>query len=210
MVNKINVKEFLQTRPLSWSALSSFEYDPEQWYKRYILNEKMPETIEMIFGKVLANSIENGKPLVPVTIIHPEKIVKGENVEHPFKVVFNGIPLIGFVDTFCHRTFRKLGEFKSGKKPWDQKRVDEHGQIDMYLLQNFITNKVPPGDVECFLEWVPTEETGDFKIQFVKPINIHHFKTKRTMVDILNFGARINSTVEAMQRYVDEKSLSPL
>lgn len=202
MSKRIDVKEFLQQRPLSWSAISSFAYDPEQWYKRYILNEKQPETIEMLFGKALATSIENGKPLAPVTIVG--------TCEHPFKVMFSGVPLIGFADSFCTKTFRKLAEYKSGKKAWDQSRVDQHGQISMYLLMNFITNKVPPEEVECFLEWVPTEETGDFKIQFTTtPPTVHQFKTKRTMIDILNFGAYINSTVDAMQKYCDDKQLSP-
>lgn len=205
------MKDRFIKRPLSWSQISCWEYSKEDWYNRYILNEKTKESPEMLFGKSLATSIENGKPIAPVTIIHPEKIVKGENVEHAFKVMFNGIPLIGFADTFDHKTFKQLGEFKSGKKAWDQKRVDGHGQLDMYLLANYITNKVQPSDVDCFLEWIPTEETGDFKIQFTTtPPTVVHFKTKRTMVDILNFGARINATVEAMQRYVDERQLSPL
>ena len=193
----MNIKEFLQTRPLSWSAISSWEYDPEQWYKRYILNEKEPDSAAMLFGKELANSIENDKPLVPVTIIG--------KAEHQFKVVFNGIPLVGFVDNFCVETFRKLGEYKSGVKAWDQERADDHGQITMYLMMNYITNKVPPEEVECFLEWVPTEETGDFKVKFKEPVEVHKFHTKRTMTDIIRFGARINATVEAMQKYVDQK-----
>lgn len=189
-----DVKELLKKRPLSWSAISSFEWDKEQWYKRYVLGEKDPESREMLFGKALATSIEKGQPLAPVTIIG--------KAEHPFKVTFNGIPLIGFADNFCLNTYRKLGEYKSGKKAWDQKRVDEHGQLTMYMLMNYITNKVQPEEVDCFLEWVPTEETEDFDIKFVEPITVHHFNTKRTMRDIIMFGDRINKTVNAMQEYV--------
>jgi len=201
----MQIKELLRNRPLSWSSISSFEYNPEEWYMSYVLGKRKPETKEMIFGKVLAHSIETGKPLVPVTIIYPEKIEKGKNVEHSFKVMLGDIPLIGFADTFDHLQHKHLGEFKTGKNDWDQVRVDNHGQITMYLLMNFITYKVLPDDVECFLEWIPTYESGDFKIKFVKPVKIRHFKTKRTMSDVLMFGERINKTVEAMQRYIDSK-----
>jgi hypothetical protein len=207
MVKKFNIREFLQTRPLSWSALSSFDYDPEQWFKRYILGEKQRENSRMIFGKVIAHSIEMGRPLVPFTIINGEPI-KGKNVEHPFKVMFSGVPLIGFADTFDHVSFKKLGEFKTSEKGWDQTRVDQHGQITMYLLMNYITNKVNPEDVECFLEYAQTYEDSNFKIKFVKPVKIYHFKTKRTMADILRFGKYINDTIDAMQKYVESRQLS--
>lgn len=197
-MSKINVKELLQSRPLSWSAISRFEYNPEEWYQKYILGIVDTDNKEMIFGKLFAKSIEDGKPLAPISIVG--------KAEHVFKVVFNGIPLIGFVDNFCTETNRKLREYKTGKKPWDQKRVDAHGQIDMYLLMNYITNKVRPEEVECALEWIPTIETGDFKIEFAYPITVHHFKTKRTLSDIINFGARINSIVNAMQTYVNSKN----
>lgn len=201
----MNIRDFLQTRPLSWSAISKFEYDPEEWFRKYILGEKTIETIEMKFGKAFASAIEDGKPLAPVTIIHGPEAVPGKNVEYPFKVVLRGIPLVGYADTFDDRKCKRLGEFKTGKKAWDQKRVDEHGQITMYLLMNFIQNKVPPEEVSCFLEWIPTTDTGDFNITFLEPVTVHPFETKRTMADIINFGKRIESTIDAMQAFVDQK-----
>ena len=207
---KFNIKDFLQNRPLSWSAISCWEYSPEQWYSRYILGERQKENSRMIFGKVVAHSIEMGKPLVPFSIIGGEP-VKGKNVEHPFKVMFSGVPMIGFADTFDHVTFKKLGEFKTSEKGWDQTKVDQHGQIDMYLLMNYITNKVKPEDVEVYLEYAQTYEENDFTIKFVKPVKIYHFKTKRTMADILRFGQRINDTINAMQKYVDSyPQISPV
>jgi len=203
MSKKFSIKQFTKKRPLSWSSLSQWEYSKEDWYKKYILEEKPKENPEMVFGKRLAKSIEDGKPLAPVTML-PAR-------EHKFEVVFNGIKLIGFADGFDPLEKRKLAEYKSGFKEWNQKRVDEHGQLDFYLLCNYITSKIRPEEVDCFLEWIPTvkipQENGDFKgddyrIEFKQPIEVHRFDTKRSMSDILKFGARINEAVKEMERYV--------
>ncbi len=195
-------KSFDKARPLSWSAISSFEYNPEQWYRKYVLNEKDPETKEMIFGKKLANELENG------TCDIPELVKKTPyKKEHPFKVMFGKIPLIGFCDDFDTTTFKVLNEVKTGKKDWDQKRADLHGQFDMYLLMNYITNKIPPEEVVCTLHWLPTQENGDFNISFIEPIKVQSFTTKRTMAQILAFGSRINRIYKEMEDYAQSHAV---
>lgn len=198
-----------RSRPLSWSQLSSFKYNKDEWYSRYILNITQKENPEMIFGKKLAKSIEDGKPLAPVTLL--------PKAEHKFEVIFNGINLIGFADGFDPETNRSLCEYKSGVKPWDQKRVNEHGQIDFYLLCNYITNKVRPEEVSVFLEWIPTvrihgKQSGLgnplYEIDFASnPPLVHKFSTARTMADVLRFGKFINDTVEQMNEVIHSKSL---
>ncbi len=203
MNKTFDIYKFLKKRPLSWSSLSCFEYNPEEWYQRYPLGVKSAENAEMKFGKIFADSCEAGNPLRPVTVLSA--------VEHPFKVVFGKIHMVGFADTFDKDTKRRIGEYKTGVKPWTQKRVNEHGQIDMYLLMNFITNRVKPEEVKAFLEWIPTmridQENGDFskgdyRVEFRAEDEVFHFDTKRTMSDILHFGARINKAVLEMQEYV--------
>lgn len=188
-----------QSRPLSWSQLSSFMYDKEQWYKRYILNQQDPPSKEMQFGSKVGKKIETDPTYLPM-------IERQSKMEHPFNVVFNGIKMVGYADTFCDTTFKKLGEFKTGKKEWNQKRVNEHGQITMYCLMNYITKKVRPEEMDIYLVWLPTEEVG-FDIQFVEPIekNIKIFKTKRTMSDVLKFGKFIKNTIDEMEKYIEYK-----
>ena len=48
---------FDHSRPLSWSAISSWEYSHEQWYRKYVLNRPDDETEEMIFGKVIGERL---------------------------------------------------------------------------------------------------------------------------------------------------------
>lgn len=187
---------FDKKRPLSWSAISSFEYDPEQWYKKYVLRQEEEKSKEMEFGSLIGKKLETDPTYLPDVIRHSK-------MEHAFNVVFNKIPLVGYADSFCDKTFRKLAEFKTGKKEWTQKRADEHGQIDMYLLMNFITNKVKPEDVEVTLVWLPTQDNGDFSISFIPNMKPIPFKTKRTTKQVLEFGARIKRTYLAMEKYAE-------
>lgn len=189
-------KSFFVSRPLSWTSISSFEFDPSQWHRKYIEGIKDPENAEMIFGKKFAYSCEIGKPMAPVRLL--------SKVEYPLAVVFNGIKLIGFVDTY--EPHKELGEFKTAKKLWTQDKVDNHGQLDMYALMLHIQHQVNPDKMKFYLECVQTKENGDFTIGFAEsPPVVHTFKTKRTMSDIIRFGARINSTVNQMIEYANQK-----
>lgn len=211
--------KFNKDRPFSWSALSSFEWNKEQWWNRYCLhgeckrddtekgetafctvfngfNPQCPviaTSVEMTFGKVFAESVEDGKALAPVTILnHPE---------YKFEVEYEGIKLLGFVDSFDDKTCRELVEYKTGKTPWTQSKVDKHGQIDFYLAMNWIANGVKPEEVSVTLEWIPTQDWINGTIRFAPPITVKRFKTKRTSGDIGRFLHRIKETRKEMERY---------
>lgn len=184
-------------RPLSWSALSSFTYDPEQWFNNYVLGKKDPPNKEMIFGKLIGEKLASDPTYLP-------EVPRLDKYEHELRVMFMGTPLVGYMDNYCTKTKKKMHEFKTGKKAWDAKRVREHGQLDMYLLMHYITEKIPPEEMDVSLVWLPTRETGAFEIEFVEPFAPKIFKAKRTMQDLLTFGARINETVKEMKKYCQE------
>ena len=196
--------EKFHKRPLSWSSYSSFLYDKEEWYRKYILDEREPPSKEMIFGSRVGKRLEKDPTFLP-------QIIRYDKMEHPFSVIFAGIPLIGYADTFCTVTNKKLGEFKTSRVGWDQKKVDGHHQLTMYLLMHYITTKVKPEDVEITLWEIPTVKTedGEFnvKIDFLEPLeeNIKFYKTKRTMTDILSFGAEIKKVYKQMEEFIKEK-----
>lgn len=188
------------SRPLSWSSMSSWEWDPKEWALKYLEGKETSPNAEMIFGSKIGKKLETDPSFLPM-------IPRHSKMEHAFNVSLSGILLVGYADSFCTKTNKKLSEFKTGVKTWDKKRVDEHGQLTMYCLMNYITNKIKPEDVEIQLAWMPTkrEETGNFEvtISFIEPIeeNIKIFKTKRTMVDILKFAAYIKEIHKQMQSY---------
>lgn len=193
-----DIYEYLQNRPLSWSAMSSFEYDPEQWFVSYILGVKS-HSKEMDFGSYVDKRIQSDKTFLP-------SLPRYDEMQYKMRVVFNGIPLVGIPDGLNIRIPEKrLGaDYKTGKKVWDQARADETGQLTFYALLLFISKKFKPESFDWMIHWMPTRENGSFQIEFVPNIEkeIKTFHTKRTMNDLLQFGMRINRTVEAMQEYV--------
>ncbi len=194
-VEPFDIFAFLKARPLSWSAISCFEWNPDEWYRRYVLGEREAPTKEMLFGSMIGKKVEKDPSFLPAVVRH-------SRMEYPFKGVFSKYPLVGFADSLCGETFGKLAEYKTGKKPWDQKRADSHGQLDMYALMNYMMNGVRPQDLEITLVWLPTEETPEGAIRLVEPISPVAIRTRRTMRQALEFGVRIERTVMLMQDYV--------
>lgn len=190
----------LNSRPLSWSSISSFEYDPKEWARKYLEGKETPPSAEMVFGSKVGKKLETDLTFLPM-------IPRYSKMEHPFNVKMGDILLTGYADSLCTLTNKKLAEYKTGVKKWDQKRVNQHGQIDMYLLMHYITTRVKPEEVEVLLIWLPTQrrESGTFEvdISFVEPIEDHikFFKAKRSMVDILKFAGYIKAVVEKMRTY---------
>lgn len=184
---------FDKKRPLSWSAISSFEYDKEQWYRKYALGIQDPKTKEMEFGTLIGTQLAEKPEFMPHIPRYPI-------YEYPLVFEFGDIPMVGYIDGWDDDKFH-LGEYKTGKKPWTQKRADEHGQFDTYALGMWVMRKIKPHDIEMFLHWMPTKETGDFRIEFVDEKQCHTFKTKRSMSDILRFGMRINEVYKQMELY---------
>ena len=199
-----------RSRPYSWSQHSSFLFSPEQWHDKYILGIEQPDSPELIFGKTFADSCEARTPLAPVTLL--------SKVEHPFEALLDGIPLVGYADTLDDTTMRHTGEYKTGVKPWDKKRVDAHGQITLYCLMNYLTNKVRPEETRLFLEWVPTKRVPkhngdmmgfDYDIEFAsEPPEVLHFETERTLVQTLEFALEIKRTRAAMESYAQTRLAS--
>lgn len=183
---------FDRQRPLSWSAISSFEYDSEQWYRKYVLGQQDPATKEMIFGSEIGRRLSVDQSFMTCVPRLPI-------FEYELRATFGKIPLIGFIDSYNEHT--DLMEYKTGKKAWTQKRADDHGQIDMYLLMLNIMHKVKPHDIYCRIVWIPTQENGDFSISMINPDKVHVFETHRSMADILRFGMRINETYNKMVEY---------
>ena len=190
MKNKLD----LNKRPLSYSSISSFHYNPEVWYRTYILNERQTSK-EMTFGSMIDLKIQNDPTFLPSLPRYPL-------MQHEMKVVFNGIHLIGKPDGLDLNEF-VLVDFKTGKQPWNKKRADETYQLTMYLLLIYITKKIPPEKFKCLIHWLPTKENGSFDIEFRdNPVKVITIETKRSMKDLLNFGTYIHETIKSMEKYV--------
>ena len=184
-------------RPLSWSAISSFQYDPDQWYKKYILGERTPENAQMTFGKLVGERLASDPSYLP-------EVPRAEIYEYELKTSVSSINCIGFIDSYTPH--KLLLEYKTSGKPWTQDRANSHGQLKMYCLMLYLLHKVKPEDITIKLVSMQTEAKGDFSICFVQNMKPDIFEVKLTFKDILEFGVEIKKTIKEMEKYARTRS----
>lgn len=184
-----------QERPFSWSQISSFEYDKEQWFRKYILGEEEPPNAAMLFGNVVGDTLGTENSMVPDL---PMPGIK----EYELKPKFNGFTLIGYCDAWCPDT-KLLTENKTSqnKNRWNQVAVDRHHQLTMYALMLMLQDNVMPEHMTMVLHYIPVEEGGDFQLTLTDPNVFHSWETKRTNEEVLKFGASLKRLRDEMEKY---------
>jgi hypothetical protein len=153
----------------------------------------------MEFGSYVDKKIQNDPAFLP-------KLPRYEKMQHKMKTSFEGIPLVGLPDglNLTDVKIKILADYKTGKKAWDYKRTKETGQLKIYLLLLYLTERMRPEDFVCRIHWLPTQENADFTISFVPNIdeNIKTFEAKHTLKDVLEFWSQVvKPTYKAMQEY---------
>lgn len=184
---------FSVDRPLSWSAISSFEYDKEQFYDKYRLGNKSPDTKESLFGKLIGEQLASDPTFLP-------QVPRRPLFEHILRADIAGLPIIGVLDSYEEMV--GFDEYKTGKKPWTQERVDDHGQVTMYFLLLYLTEQLTPDELEVALHWLPTQDNGDFTIGLIDEKDVKSFPTTRTMRQLLEFGTFIHQKHKEMLAYI--------
>lgn len=147
---------YLPKKYLSYSAISLWEKNKEQFRKRYYENEPSPDTPEMVYGKKIAKILELGK-----FDGHPTlgKIPRYSHPEHKMEIEIEGIPLLGYIDSYDPENFRFI-EYKTGRnnsdgKPrWTLLDVHKTDQLPMYSLM--IKEKYGTVENLCHLVWMRT------------------------------------------------------
>ena len=197
MISKKRKKQIekWKARPFSWSQMSSWAYDRDQWFRKYILGIEEPPNTAMLFGNVVGKSFEIGEPMVP-------KIPLQEKMEYKIQLEMNGIPLIGYIDSWGPKT-KILEEYKTSQNEtkWHQQSVDEHGQLTFYGLLLLLQDNVAPESINMRLHYIPVRENGSFELELVNPDVFHSYSTARTTVQCLEFGDLIVKTRHEMEGY---------
>jgi len=190
-VKKEQIEKWLK-RPMSWSQISQFKnYGKESWYSRYILDEKSPPNKEMLFGSKIGKLLETDPTYIT-------DVPRSKTMEYELHADLGGFSIIGYADSYGDLI---LNEYKTGKNEWTQKRVNEHGQLTMYALMLYLKEKIDPKDLDISLHWLPTCEDEYGEIQFVQPMKVVSFKTKRTKKDVLLFASEIIAIRNEMMLY---------
>jgi len=188
-------------RPLSWSAISSFKYDPEQWYRKYILGQKEPPSEAMIFGKYVGDRLASDPDFLP-------EVPRYKVFEQKLTGKVGNIPLLGFLDGFNPET-RAFYEYKTSAntKRWTSKTVQEHGQILMYMYLLYTNYGIAPEKIGCHLVYIPVCENALFNLS-LSPDPIQIFGAKHTTLDVLRFANDVKEVYKEMEAYALAHSIA--
>lgn len=187
-------------RPVSYSQLSSWDYDKEKWYNKYIMGIDEPANPAMLFGNTVGDTLG-----LPHSMVPQLRDVPGIK-EYKMMANLGGITLIGYADHYCPEK-KVLNENKTSqnKKRWTKKTVEEHTQLDMYALLLFLQNKTKPDDVIMHLNYIPVIENQDFTLSLPDPIECYTFTTGRTAMDITRYANYIQNTLKEMIEYAKHR-----
>lgn len=186
-------------RPLSWSQLASWEYDHHEWYQTYIKNKPKGKSTAMTTGNIIGDSIGTPKSLVPA--LQPPGVK-----EYALKANLGDIHMVGFADHFCPDTL-ELNENKTStnRNKWNQRSVNNHGQLTMYALMLALRNDINPEQVVMYLNYIPVIEGPDMRHYLPDPVEHYRYPTVRTTGDIEAFAVYVLDTVADMEAYTQEQ-----
>lgn len=191
-LNKYLIK--LKSKPLSWSAIGSWQYSKKQWAKKYLegINELPNE--QMKFGNYVGNRIATDPDYLPA-------VLRYDVFEKKFTAKIGKLDLIGYLDSY-HSEDKHFYEYKtsSNEDKWNHKSANEHGQILFYLFLIWKNHGVPPEEIDIKLFYIPVATGGDFKMYVVEE-GIKNFDVKHTTMEVLNFAKYITDTYKEMEKF---------
>lgn len=158
--------------------------NPERFRREYFESGHKLDTKFLRFGKGIAKMIEEGthKELLPDLEVY-------ECPEYEMRVEICGVPMLAYIDSYDpkNNVFR---EYKTGKHPWNQAKVQKHDQLTLYAtMLKHITGKMPE---YCDLDWIETKE-GKTEVE----------DFWRTGEDVINVTGRIVT----FRREFDEREI---
>lgn len=191
----------LHIRPLSWSSLSSWEYDKDKWACKYLENIVEPSNPVMDFGKFVGTKLATDPKFLP-------DVPRLPVFEYGINYTFSGIPLVGFLDAYDSK-IPAFYEYKTSgnKKRWTKETVKQHGQLDMYAMLLYMSLKIKPEDLTIKLVYIPVIEDGSFALNIGKE-KVQVFEVKKTMADILKFASELKRTYKDMEIFAENYTLT--
>jgi len=151
---------------LSFSSMQLWQSSKDQFRKKYYSTDPyVLETPYTLFGKAIGETLEDKE----ATAAHPvlSKIPSYDIPEYGIEVDIEGVPIKGFLDSFCPYSFSIL-EYKTGIRPasgkpaWNALKVKKHDQLPLYaLMVQTLHGYVNPVTKLVWLETEWAEECED-------------------------------------------------
>ena len=178
---------------LSWSQIDLWNRNRNEYIQRYFYGKESFTNEAMEYGKKFATALETGETedeiIKLATIAIPRYSVSEYRLQATLKTDGGDIPLLGFIDTSYDPPSDGIREYKTGKVPWTQKKVDRHGQLTLYALMIYLNEKKLPKTIH--LDWLETEDRdGELSITG----RIQSFETQRAYGEIIEMTTIIKRT----------------
>lgn len=146
---------------LSWSLIDAFENRRSTYERKYLFGIPVYATKFISLGRWFADMMETEhRWLLDDRLFSiASRLKRYPDGEEFINSEVRGIPVVIKMDS-NEPDLSAFREYKTGKEPWDQDRVNGHGQLLMYASAiRALTGKVPT----CGLDWVETEllESGE-------------------------------------------------
>ena len=159
---------------ISWSAMNLLERDENAYIRQYIQGEQGFVNEAMSFGKTVADALQYEKSDDPYIRQIITLLPRFETSEKKLIAKYKKMSLLGYLDS-TKESLAEFREYKTGRTPWTQSKVDSHGQLVFYAMIIFLlTKKIPV----AYLDWMPTEYgeeiklTGEIKTFVRKPVTL--------------------------------------
>jgi len=180
----------------SYSQLKLWEASRKMFWERYVLDKEPYDSEYISKGRALMEQLEYGlsddnDPLLEAIV---EQLPIYDEIE--LKLVQNIVTdkddrifLKGYLDS-AKTDLSKFYEYKTGKHPWSQEKVDEDTQLLFYSTMIFLkTKKIP----EATLVWAQTRMDDYGTLHYTG--NIFDFKVTFTQKQINAMVKRILKTI---------------
>lgn len=157
--------------------------------KRYVdiymdgRDDLRPMNAAMEYGKTVADALEQGSETDDLLTdsamsLLPKYDKRDEEFFVDMKTKHGWVKLIIKPDTLDSVT-KDFREYKTGMRPWTQKKADDHFQLKFYALGIYTKWGIIP---KCHLDWIETEWTPEG----IKPTgHVESFEVVVTLSDIL-------------------------
>lgn len=142
----------LPKKYLSYSAISLWQKDKDAFRQRYYYNEPFIDNVYTLFGREVHESLETKQNLAHI----PRYSVS----EMPIKIDIEGVPIIGYIDSFSPKS-RSFLDFKTstrlpdGSARWNLVEVQKLMQLPFYSF--LIEQKHGRVHPWCKLIWLETQ-----------------------------------------------------
>lgn len=178
---------------LSWSQIDLWNRSPQEYARKYFYGEEGFINSAMVYGKKFAEAMEGGEVEDEImrltTIAVPRYPISEYRLTAKLKTEAGDIPLVAYLDTAFDPPSEGLREYKTGVRPWTQKKVDNHKQLTIYALMVYLNeNKLPS---KMFLDWIETENVGG---EISVTGKIVSFQTTRSIGDLMEMTTIIKRT----------------